>query len=126
MTDPPRRRFPPPWTVEEADPNCGRAEKQTTGGLRMPTKTFIADAESRNAITVLVWLAFVGMASPVLAQGPLPIPSGPSPVLAPPGPPARLTVHPRPRLNRHCTRWYVVHCCGGQRYLRVPFPDECR
>jgi hypothetical protein len=51
MTDPPRRRFPPPWTVEEADPNCGRAE--TTGGLRMPTKTFIADAESRNAITVL-------------------------------------------------------------------------
>jgi hypothetical protein len=88
----------------------------------MPTKSFIADVKSRNAIAVLVWLSFVGMASPVLAQGPLPIPSGPSPVLLP-GPPARLTVHPRPR--RHCTRWYVVQTYGG-RYLRVPFPDECR
>jgi hypothetical protein len=75
-------------------------------------------------VAVLVWLSFVGMASPALAQGPLPIPSGPSPVLLP-GPPARLTVHPRPRLNRHCTRCYVVLCCGGQRYLRVPFPDRC-
>jgi hypothetical protein len=91
----------------------------------MPTKSFFVDSKSRNAIAVLVGLSFVGMASPELAQGPLPIPSGPSPVLAPPGPPARLTVHPRPRLNRHCTRWYVVQSYGG-RYLRVPFPDECR
>jgi hypothetical protein len=66
----------------------------------MPTKSFIADSKSRNAIAVLVWLSFVGMATTVLAQGPLPIPSGPSPVLLP-GPPARLTVHPRPRQTLH-------------------------
>jgi hypothetical protein len=90
----------------------------------MHTESFIANAKSRNAIAVLVWLSFVEMASPALAQSPLPIPSGPSPVLLPPGPPTRLTVHPRPRFNRHCTRWYVVQCCAG-RYLRVPFPERC-
>jgi hypothetical protein len=56
----------------------------------MPTKSFIADAKSRNAITILVWLSFVRMASSALAQGPLPIPSGPSAVL-PLGLPARIT-----------------------------------
>jgi hypothetical protein len=55
-------------------PQITAVEKQTTGGLRMPIKSFIADAKSRNAIAVLVWLSFVGMASTVLAQGPLPIP----------------------------------------------------
>jgi hypothetical protein len=48
-------------------------------------------------VAVLVWLSFVGMASPAHAQGPTPTPSGPSPLL-PLGPPARITVHPRPRL----------------------------
>jgi hypothetical protein len=57
---------------------------------------------------VLVWLSFVGMASPAHAQGPTPAPTGPSAML-PLAPPARITVHPRPRLHqRHCVRWYVV------------------
>ena len=30
-------------------------------------------------VAVLVWLSFVGMASPAHAQGPTPTPSGPSP-----------------------------------------------
>jgi hypothetical protein len=37
-------------------------------------------------VAALVWLSFVGMASPALPQGPLPIPSGPPPILPPPGP----------------------------------------
>ena len=40
-------------------------------------------------VAVLVWLSFVGMASPAHAQGPTPTPSGPSPLL-PLGPPARI------------------------------------
>src|SRR6185295_19008176 len=96
----------------------------------MPTKSFIAGAKSRNAIAVVVWLSFVGMASPSFAQGPLPTPSGPS-ALLPLGPPARITVHPRPRLYRHCTRWYVVQYSplpfsNRVHYFRVPFPDKCR
>jgi len=80
-------------------------------------------------VAVLVWLSFVGMASPAIAQGgPLPIPSGPSPIL-PLGPPARITVHPRPHPHRHCTRWYVVQYrplfSDVVQYFRVPFPDEC-
>jgi hypothetical protein len=58
----------------------------------MPTKSFIADAKSRNAIAVLVWLSFVWMASPALAQGPLPTPGGPS-ALLPLGP---ASAHHRP------------------------------
>jgi hypothetical protein len=97
----------------------------------MPTKSFIADAKSRNAIAILVWLSFVGMASPALAQGPLPIPSGPSAILPLPGPPARITVHPRPHLHRHCIRWYVVQHRPLFRpdivqYFRVPFPTSAR
>jgi hypothetical protein len=73
---------------------------------------------------VLVWLSFVGMASPAHAQRPTPIPTGPSAMLSL-GPPARITVHPRPRL-----RWYVVPYRPLFRpdvagYMRVPFPDEC-
>jgi hypothetical protein len=80
-------------------------------------------------VAVLVWLSFVGMASPAHAQGPTPTPSGPSPLL-PLGPPARITVHPRPHLHRHCIRWDVVQHRPLFRpdvvqYFRVPFPDEC-
>ena len=80
-------------------------------------------------VAVLVWLSFVGMASPAFAQGPTPTPSGPSPLL-PLGPPARITVHPRPHLHSHCIRWYVVRYRPLFRpdvvgYMRVPFPDEC-
>ena len=79
---------------------------------------------------VLVWLSFVGMASPAHAQGPTLTPTGPSAIL-PLGPPASITVHPRPRLHqRHCIRWYVVPYRPLFRpdvagYMRVPFPDEC-
>jgi hypothetical protein len=77
---------------------------------------------------VLVWLSFVGMPSPAHAQGPTP--TGPSAML-PLGPPARITVHPRPRPHqRHCIRWYVVPYRPLFRpdvagYMRVPFPDNC-
>jgi len=78
-------------------------------------------------VAVVVWLSFAGVACPALAQGPLPIPSGPSPTLPPPGPPARITVHPRPHPYRHCTRWYVVQLSPAflGRRARVPFPDKC-
>jgi hypothetical protein len=88
--------------------------------------SFIADAKSHNAVAALAWILVV--ASPALAQGPLPIPSGPSAIL-PLGPPS-ITVHPRPRIYRPCTRWYVVHHRPllnpyVVQYFRVPFPDEC-
>ena len=80
-------------------------------------------------VAVLVWLSFVEVASPAIAQGgPLPVPSGPS-ALLPLGPPAHITVHPRPHLYRRCTRWYVVQYrplfSDVVQYFRVPFPDEC-
>jgi hypothetical protein len=81
-------------------------------------------------VAVLVWLSLVGMASSAHAQGPTPTPTGPSAVL-PLGPPASITVHPRPRLHqRHCIRWYLVPYRPLFRpdvagYMRVPFPDEC-
>jgi hypothetical protein len=81
-------------------------------------------------VAVLVWLSLVGMASSAHAQGPTPTPTGPSAVL-PLGPPASITVHPRPRFRqRHCIRWYVVPYRPLFRpdvagYMRVPFPDEC-
>jgi hypothetical protein len=94
--------------------------------------SFIADAKSRNAVAALAWMLVLVLvlASPALAQGPLPVPSGPSAILPPPGPPARITVHPRPRIYRACTRWYVVHHRPllnpyVVQYFRVPFPDEC-
>ena len=95
--------------------------------------SFIADAKSRNAVAALAWMLVLVLvlASPALAQGPLPVPSGPSAILPPPGPPARITVHLRPRLHqRHCIRWYVVPYRPLFRpdvagYMRVPFPDEC-
>ena len=94
--------------------------------------SFIADAKSRNAVAALAWMLVLVLvlASPALAQGPLPVPSGPSAILPPPGPPARITVHPRSRIYRPCTRWYVVHHRPllnpyVVQYFRVPFPDGC-
>jgi hypothetical protein len=91
------------------------------GDMRIVTSLLLA------LVAVLVWLSFVGMASPAFAQGgPLPVPSGPS-ALLPLGPPARITVHPRPHLYRRCTRWYVVQLSPAflGRRARVPFPDKC-
>jgi hypothetical protein len=58
----------------------------------------IVTSPLRALAAILVWLSFVGMASLAHAQGPTPTPTGPSAML-PLGPPARITVHPRPRLH---------------------------
>jgi hypothetical protein len=58
----------------------------------------IVTSPLRALAAILVWLSFVGMASPAPAQGPTPTPTGPSAIL-PLGPPARITVHPRPHLH---------------------------
>ena len=64
--------------------------------------------KSSTGFAVLASLLFVGMAPPSLAQSPLAIPSdlGSAALLA--SGPSRVTVHPRPRVYRRCTRWYLV------------------
>jgi hypothetical protein len=93
----------------------------------MPTESLTAGAKSRKKVAVLAWLLFVGMASPALAQSPLAIPSnlGPAPLLR--SVPPRVTVHPRPRLYRRCTRWYLVQISPASfsRVVWVPFLDTC-
>ena len=96
----------------------------------MPTKSFTADAKSRNPVAALAWLLFVGMVSPALAQNPLAIPSNLGPAALLPSGPSRVTVHPRPRVYRRCTRWYLAQYSPAPfsnvvQYFRVPFPDTC-
>src|SRR6476469_4264726 len=86
--------------------------------------------KSSTGFAVLASLLFVGIAPPSLAQSPLAIPSnlGSAALLAS-GPP-RVTVHPRPRVYRRCTRWYLAQYSPAPfshvvQYFRVPFPDTC-
>jgi hypothetical protein len=89
-----------------------------------------ASLQSRTAratgIAVLVRLSFAAMASPALAQDPLPIPGNLGATYSMPIEPARIHLHspPHPPTPARCTRWYIAQSGPGQ-YLRVPFPVEC-
>jgi hypothetical protein len=92
-------------------------ERPTSLQSRMPCATCIA---------VLVRLSFAAMASPALAQDPLPIPGNLGATYSMPIEPARIHLHspPHPPNRRRCTRWYIAQSGPGL-YLQVPFPDEC-